>query len=310
MRMLKTGLCLFLTTVMACGGAASQRSAKAPGAAYGGAADSVAATPADEAAPAEPGAPPPSPGTMAPEMRAGADAERTESESSDDDGEADPARRPGLATKWGESMTSRVHDVSFSRADEHRPFATASIHYNDARGARALAELGSHNGSRSIPTGGGAVSLSILGEGGSPLDVMRSKGRTIVIGREGERYSIVLRNNTGHRFEAVASVDGLDVINGRPATLTNRGYVLNPFATLEIEGFRQSRNAVAAFRFSKVSDSYAAKTSGARNVGVIGVALFSEQGDDFDPFQGDEVRRRQEADPFPLDTRFARPPRN
>ena len=53
----------------------------------------------------------------------------------------------------------------------------------------------------------------------------------------------------------------------------NRGYVLMPFATLEIEGFRQSNEAVAAFRFAAVGESYAAQMGAARNVGVIGVAL-------------------------------------
>src|SRR5438445_13771092 len=86
-----------------------------------------------------------------------------------------------------------------------------------------------------------------------------------------------------HRFEAVGTVDGLDVINGKSGTLDNRGYVLLPFATLEIEGFRTSTNAVAAFRFAAVADSYAAQTGSARNVGVIGIAFFTERGDTFIP---------------------------
>ena len=82
-----------------------------------------------------------------------------------------------------------------------------------------------------------------------------------------------------------------------------------PFATLEIDGFRQSHEAVAAFRFAKVSDSYAAQTSGDRNVGVIGVAFFGERGDSFEPWTGEELERRDTASPFPgADPRFARPP--
>jgi hypothetical protein len=80
-----------------------------------------------------------------------------------------------------------------------------------------------------------------------------------------------------------------------------------PYATLEIDGFRQSHDAVAAFRFARVADSYAAQTGDARNVGVIGIAFFSERGD---TYSDDELRTRDTANPFPgSDPRFARPPR-
>ena len=113
-------------------------------------------------------------------------------------------------------------------------------------------------------------------------------------------------NHTGHRFEAVATVDGLDVINGKDGTFDNRGYVLMPFATLEIEGFRQSTQAVAAFRFAAVADSYAQQMGKGRNIGVIGVAFFAERGDSFVP--DSETRTRDSASPFPADPRFAPPP--
>ncbi len=46
---------------------------------------------------------------------------------------------------------------------------------------------------------------------------------------------------------------------------------------MTVEGFRTSLADVAAFRFSSVRDSYAARTGSARNVGVIGVAFFPER---------------------------------
>jgi hypothetical protein len=151
------------------------------------------------------------------------------------------------------------------------------------------------------------VTVSIRDANGSPLEAIHVGERTFVIGSAGQRYSIVLTNNTSHRFEAVATVDGLDVVNGKQGNFDNRGYVLLPFATLEIEGFRQSSAAVAAFRFAAVADSYAAQTGSARNVGVIGVALFSERGDAFIPES--DTRLRDTASPFPSDPRFAQPPR-
>ena len=179
--------------------------------------------------------------------------------------------------------------------------------YDDRAGVDALARL--HGGSFAAPRAysarGGDITVVLLDGDGRPLDAMRVGDRTYIVGEAGERYSVVLTNHTAHRFEAVATVDGLDVVNGHPGDFSNRGYVLSPFATLEIDGFRRSEDAVAAFRFAKVSESYAARTGDARNVGVIGVALFGEEGDD-----DDEARRRDRADPFPgSDPRYAQPPR-
>ncbi|MEA2749153.1 MAG: hypothetical protein QOI41_3296 [Myxococcales bacterium] len=218
-----------------------------------------------------------------------------------------PEQRPGLGTEFGEARTSRVHDVSFVR-EGGRPFAVAALNYNDRRGVDALASLASRRDSaRSVSTGGGAVTISIRDASGDPLEAVHVGDRTFVVGQAGQRYSIVLENHTSHRFEAVGTVDGLDVINGKPGTTDNRGYVLLPFATLEIEGFRTSTSAVAAFRFASVADSYAAQTGNARNVGVIGLAFFGEKGDSFVPES--ETRLRDSASPFPADPRFSQPPR-
>jgi hypothetical protein len=218
-----------------------------------------------------------------------------------------PESRPGLGTEFGEARTSRVHDVSFVR-EAGRPFAVAALNYNDRRGVDALASLAARRDSaRSVSTGGGAVTISIRDASGDPLEAVHVGDRTFVVGQAGQRYSIVLENHTSHRFEAVGTVDGLDVINGKPGNFDSRGYVLLPFATLEIEGFRTSTSAVAAFRFASVADSYAAQTGSARNVGVIGLAFFGEKGDSFVP-EG-ETRLRDSASPFPADPRFSQPPR-
>src|SRR6266851_4596458 len=103
--------------------------------------------------------------------------------------------------------------------------------------------------------------------------------RWFVVGEEGRRYSIVVRNKTNLRLEIVLSVDGLDVLDGRKASVRKPGYVMTPRSQLVVEGFRQSTEAVAAFRFSPVRESYAAeKYHNTQNVGVIGAAVFNEFG--------------------------------
>jgi len=218
-----------------------------------------------------------------------------------------PQNRPGLGTEWGETRESHITEVSFLREDPSRPFAQAQLYYNDWAGVQALASFHGGPRFRSYGAAGGAITVSIRGAGGEALDAMNVGDRTYVIGQQGERYSIVIENHSPRSFEAVATVDGLDVMNGQTGSYDNRGYVLGPYANLTIDGFRQSEDAVAAFRFAKVKDSYAAQRGEARNVGVIGVAFFAQRGDDWSRSSAD-LRLRDTASPFPNESRFAPPP--
>ncbi|MFL6678049.1 MAG: hypothetical protein ACJ8IK_06880, partial [Burkholderiaceae bacterium] len=111
---------------------------------------------------------------------------------------------------------------------------------------------------------------------GSALRVWRDHGRPVVAGRPGARYSVRLVNNTGARVLAVVAIDGVNVISGETAGTGQRGYVLEPWQRTEITGWRKSDNEVAAFEFTALSDSYAARTGRPQDVGVIGVAVFRE----------------------------------
>ncbi|AKT39520.1 hypothetical protein [Chondromyces crocatus] len=215
--------------------------------------------------------------------------------------------RPGLGTEWGETRTSQITTAPFIRADASNPFAMDSLHYNDEQGAQAMAGLAGFKRTTSRPftIAGGAVEMGLRAENGRFLNGFVTEQDRFVVGEHGIRYTIVLRNQTDLRFECVLSVDGLDVLDGQAASFTKRGYILPPQGELEIEGFRQSMDAVAAFRFGSVRNSYASQKHGdSRNVGVIGVALFHERGTT--PWTPEEIRRRQQANPFP--GQFATPP--
>lgn len=114
--------------------------------------------------------------------------------------------------------------------------------------------------------------------GGTPALTFGHDGETFLLGRVGERYTLRVVNRSGRRVEAVVSVDGRDVIDGKPADWrAKRGYLVPAWGSVDIDGWRLSQQEAAAFRFSTVSDSYAAKTGNAREVGVIGVAIFPER---------------------------------
>jgi hypothetical protein len=119
--------------------------------------------------------------------------------------------------------------------------------------------------------------VNVENESGSELSMFAKGGRYYVLGDAGDRYIIHVTNPTASRVEAVITVDGLDVIDGESGDLRKRGYVIQPYGDLSVEGFRTSTTDVATFRFSAVGDSYAERKGKGRNVGVIAVAIFEEQ---------------------------------
>ena len=218
-----------------------------------------------------------------------------------------PRDRPGLGTRWGETRKSLVTMTSFERATPARPLAVAEIFYNNRAGIEAMAAASKLRRTWPVLTGpvSGLISVGLKDQSGRLLPGLIVGDRWFVVGEEGRRYSIVVRNQSDLRLEVVLSVDGLDVIDGRPASVRKGGYVIAPRRTLVVDGFRQSTEVVAAFRFGPVRESYAQeKYHNTRNVGVIGVAVFNEKGTF--PWTDREVQKRLQANPFP--NRFATPP--
>jgi hypothetical protein len=109
------------------------------------------------------------------------------------------------------------------------------------------------------------------------LPTYQFQGRTYVVGRPGNEYSVSLRNQSGERVLAVASVDGVNIVSGETASPSQTGYVLSPGQSADIKGWRKSLSQTAAFYFTEHDNSYAARTGRPNDVGVIGVAVFRER---------------------------------
>jgi hypothetical protein len=121
-------------------------------------------------------------------------------------------------------------------------------------------------------------SLDILTRGdGQVLPVYPGGGRNWVVGTPGQEYSIRYCNKTPGRVLAVMSVDGVNVVSGDTAAPSQSGYVLNAYECADIQGWRKNLARTAAFYFTELPDSYAARTGRPENVGVIGVAVFRER---------------------------------
>lgn len=94
-------------------------------------------------------------------------------------------------------------------------------------------------------------SLSIIDrETGHPSGVYTHDGQQWVAGESGRRYALRLRNRSGQRVLAAVSVDGVNVVSGKTASISQEGYVLEPYQSVDITGWRKSYASVAAFVFS------------------------------------------------------------
>ncbi|MGW8419611.1 hypothetical protein [Comamonas thiooxydans] len=217
-----------------------------------------------------------------------------------------------LGTQWGEGRESVTRTVEAARLDPERPRTVAQLRYSDeASIRRALGR--SIDQQLSVQLADGDVEWVVQDGQGRPLPIYTMRGARDyqLAGRHGERYELVYSNRSQRHYEVVATVDGLDVLTGQAGSVHSAGYLLRPGETLRIEGFRKSQREVAAFRFAGKERAYAGNTPAgdARNVGVIGAALFEVRLQGRDAAQP-APERRGAAEPaaFPADGRYAPPP--
>ena len=172
-----------------------------------------------------------------------------------------------LGTKWGDDVSSYVQTVDLKRLSQ-QPVDETQIRYADKQF--------SGRGINRISLASGNISFSILDDQGRNLALYREGQRYFLSGQNGQSYQLRYHNSSAQTFEVVASVDGLDVLNGRQASRKNAGYVLHPYSSISIEGFRKSNRSVASFTFSQPEQSYAANSSrgSIQNTGVIGTAIY------------------------------------
>jgi len=125
---------------------------------------------------------------------------------------------------------------------------------------------------------GNLIDLAVIDrDTGATLPAYPRDGKFYVAGAPGHRYGVRLVNRTGARVLAVLSVDGVNAVSGETANPDQSGYVLDPYQSTEIDGWRKSMSEIAQFNFTALPNSYAARTGRPDNVGVIGVAVFREK---------------------------------
>lgn len=113
--------------------------------------------------------------------------------------------------------------------------------------------------------------------GGRRIPEYGHRGKTFVEGRRSHRYEIKFKNSRAERVLAVPTVDGLNVIDGNPHHDNSPGYVVQPYSSLTVSGWRKSLSEINYFEFTDRSGGYATKTHGGQNSGVIGLQVWAEK---------------------------------
>ncbi len=199
-----------------------------------------------------------------------------------------------LGTKWGDEVTSHVTEVNLKRLSD-QPIAESQVRYANKQYQGKTVN--------SISLAAGKISFSIVDDVDAVLPLFREGQSYFLAGQDGQSYQLKYENHTDSTFEVVASVDGIDVLDGSNASRTNSGYVLHPHSELKIEGFRKSDSAVASFTFSKPEDAYAANSNNGsiQNTGIIGTVIYQLETPDSKDDINDSSKYAPPPKAFPAD---------
>lgn len=99
--------------------------------------------------------------------------------------------------------------------------------------------------------------------------------------REGDEYSIVIRNPLPVTVGVAVTVDGLNTIDGKRTSPDRASkWILGPHGSMTIRGWQTGSKSLRRFVFTREKESYARwkgkhdRKQYTRNLGVIGVAFF------------------------------------
>lgn len=114
---------------------------------------------------------------------------------------------------------------------------------------------------------------------GKHLKEFIHEDRIYIEGKNGSEFTLRFKSHSMKKLLIVPAVDGLSVLDGKEANEYSGGYVVNPWGTCEIKGWRKNLEEVAAFIFAQKDRSYVAGSDAGDvlNCGVIGLRVYEEK---------------------------------
>lgn len=122
------------------------------------------------------------------------------------------------------------------------------------------------------------MEVAILVNGMPIPEFYHERHRHIVVPKTGVEYTIQVKNLSDKRVLLVASVDGLSVMNGEVFSgKGGSGYVIAPYSTFEIQGWRRGTDQIATFLFESPENSDAAHKGVDSQIGTIRLIAIMEK---------------------------------
>ena len=153
--------------------------------------------------------------------------------------------------------------------------------------------------SRDRSARGALVSVEVRMDGKrAPLYRTAADERYYFEAVRGRSYALQLRNLSPRRIGVLITVDGLNVVNGEHSSLSPEEpmYVLDPWETTTIRGWRTSLEHVQRFLFVDEERSYASRTGQTNgDMGWVRVLAFAEVDRVRLYNRSDEISRRQKS---------------
>lgn len=94
-----------------------------------------------------------------------------------------------------------------------------------------------------------------------------------------EPFEVRFKNNTFQKVQVKLSLDGTDILTGKPADtqVSKDMWVVNAYSTLSLKAWPETNNGGAAFVFTSANNSVAVHTHGDMSSrGIIAAAVFTE----------------------------------
>jgi hypothetical protein len=123
-----------------------------------------------------------------------------------------------------------------------------------------------------------AVSVEVNGRSAPLYRSPDGSSRSYLEAKAAAIYAVRLRNLTGERLGVALDVDGLNAIDGLRPTGRERLYILDPWESTLVRGWRSSLDEVHLFTFVDEAASYAARTDQANGkMGWIETKVYRER---------------------------------
>lgn len=117
-----------------------------------------------------------------------------------------------------------------------------------------------------------------------PVTEVYHQARTFIEGRKNSNYELFFKNNSSSKVLVIPSVDGLSVLDGKPAGIDSPGFVVDAWGSITVPGWKVDSKKAAKFVFkpqgaeNERDQTYVeAVGQDAVNQGTIGFMVFKEK---------------------------------